>query len=219
MALETHRRAVRAGLPWLVAGLGLLGLWVAWPALLEPLGSALPEWIGKALSGCGAAGSACMQLALLLLARARVDGRTSPQLVAAVGLWLAELALRLWSASADEPPAPAFALGQVLASSGAMVFLSGGMAALMRRQRAAREAGPWELARAAFALFLLGLGAFAAWARWNGGEPAAALADLPGGVSAAWLAFLVPWALLVRAVRGSLRVAARAQSVSEILTS
>ena len=56
MALETHRRAVRNGLPRVVAALVLLGLSLAVQALAEPLGLPLALWPARVVWAVGMGG-------------------------------------------------------------------------------------------------------------------------------------------------------------------
>jgi len=218
MALETHRRAIRNGLPRVVAALVLLGLSLAVQALAEPLGLPLPLWPARAVWAAGALGSGAMLMGLLEFARARVGGRASAQLAAAFLLWSAELALRLYRASLEPGTGEVFGLIELLCANAAMASLCGGMPWLLRAQRAPREAATWLLPRLLFVLFLLCAGALAAWVRLDGIDLAHELDTLSGSAATLWVLFLAPWAALVRSLRAAVRVASRTQSTAEILT-
>jgi hypothetical protein len=218
MALETHRRALRSGLPRIVAALVLLGLSIAAPALAGPLGLALPLWAARAVWAAGALGSGAMLLGLLELARARVGGKASAQLGAAFLLWCVELALRLYRASLEPGDGEVLGLIELLSANAAMVCLCGGVAWLLRAQRAQREAATWLLPRVLFGVFLLSAAALAAWVRLGEVDLARELDMLSGSATALWILFLAPWAALVRALRAAVRVVSRAQSTAEILT-
>ncbi|MCY3001908.1 MAG: hypothetical protein NTV21_08890 [Planctomycetota bacterium] len=218
MALETHRRAMRSGLPRLVAALVLLGLSLAVPALAEPLGIPLPLWAARGVWATGALGSGAMLMGLLELARARVGGQGSAQLAAAFLLWCAELALRLYRASLEPGEGETVGLVELLCANAAMASLCGGMAWLLRAQRAPREAAIWLLPRVLFVLFLACAAALAAWVRLGDVDLALELDALAGSAATLWVLFLAPWAALVRALRAAVRVASRTQSTAEILT-
>ena len=85
MARESHRQAMRSGLPLVVVALILLTPSIAVPACAGPWLSdgAASAWIARAAWGVGAFGSGMMLFALLVFARAKIDGRSSPSLVAA----------------------------------------------------------------------------------------------------------------------------------------
>ena len=218
MALETHRRALRSGLPRIVAALVLLGLSIAVPALSDPLGVSLPVWAARAVWATGAFGSGAMLMGLLELARARVAGRASLQLSAAFLLWCAELALRLWRASLEPADGEVEGFLELLCANAAMLSLCGGMAWLLRARLAQREAATWRLPRILFGLLLLMVAVLAVWVRFADLELAPEPATLAAKAVALWLLFLAPWAALVRALRATVRFASRAQSTAEILT-
>ncbi|MCC7014178.1 MAG: hypothetical protein IT454_16590 [Planctomycetes bacterium] len=223
MALETHRRALRTGLPWLVVALILLAPSIVLPACVEPFvsESRLAPLLARATQVLGTCGSAVMLFALLQFARARIEGHTSLHLLAAFGAWILELALRLYSLSSEPSASDVVLVLRVTAVALAMCALSGGMLALLRRSQGFAELGPWHLSRALFATFLVGLTAAFGAARWSSDELDlwAWIASWPAGSSLAWIAFAAPWVALVHAVRRSVRWVARRQSVAEILTS
>jgi hypothetical protein len=221
MTLETHRKALRAGLPWIVVALVLLGVSVALSACLLPwiAETAAGAWVGRAADGIGALGSVAMAAGIFQVSRARIGGEFSIALRAAFPLWLVELLGRARDLAFESDGDLVLAI-RIVAASSAMLAFSSGMTWLLVRRGARQQAAAWRVAWTAFlglaALIVLALAA----ARF---QPDAGLAHLleriPYGAALAWLVFVLPWLALVRAVRRSIHWVARGQTIAEVLTS
>lgn len=222
IALDTHRQALRAAMPWIVLGLGPLAVSVAGPALAGALSSAAPAWIDRAAEMLGLIGSAALLLGTMQAARARVSGRKHPALVLAFTFWLAEFVTRLWPLQSDPAgasPSGDVALGvRLVASSASMACFAAGAAWILRHQQAGAAVNSWRRARTAFTVLTLAIAAAAWFARSaeNGGL-SQQLERHPFAAAAAWIVFAAPWALAVVAVRGTLRWLGRVRSTAEIL--
>lgn len=222
MTFETHRQALRAGLPWLVFALLLLTSAVGLPASLSPwiADTRWEPWIDRCATALGAFGSGAMLFALLHFARARLFGRPSLQLVAAFGAWTGELALRLVAVASEPNAGDRLFVARLACATIAMIAMCGGLLTLLQRGQAVRELAPWRVARVLFALFACGLFSVFAAARWVAPEQDLWpwIASWPAGVSLAWIAFCAPWVALAHAVRRSVRWVARRQTFAEIWT-
>jgi hypothetical protein len=218
MALDTHRKALRGGLPWIVVALCLLAASAALAAGLQPFLAS--EWVATTGTALGALGSGAMLLGLLQLARARSGGRSSAALLAAFPLWLVEFATRLGSLALSDSPGSTSLAVRLLAASLAMLCLSRGMLWLFARQNARAQIPPWRLSQALFGGFALLLAAALGLARLRAPDGGLWpwIESLPAGTVLAWLAFVAPWLALVHAVRRSVRHVARRQTVAEVLT-
>jgi len=221
IALDTHRQALRTAMPWLVLALGPLIVSVAAPALAGAFwnAEAEPQWIERACSTLGLVGSAAMLLGLMQLARARVSGQWHPSLALAFSFWLVEFVARLWPMSADGDAPSAWVGARLVASSASMWCLSTGVSWILRHQQATHSVAAWRRVRSAFALLTLALAVVALLARQS--DPSVGLsgwlASIPFASAVAWIVFAAPWALLLAAVRATLRWLGRVRSTAEIL--
>src|SRR5688572_1630822 len=93
MALESHRKALRGGLPWIVAALLLLGVSVALSACVLPWiqGTVAGVWVGRGTAAVGVLGSVAMSAGIFQVSRARIGGEFSVALRGSFPLWLVEL--------------------------------------------------------------------------------------------------------------------------------
>lgn len=221
IALDSHRQALRAAAPWVAIALGPLIVSVALPALAGVVAGAAgpPVWVTTAGTMLGLVGSAAMLIGLMQLARAKSSGRRHPALGLAFVFWVVEFVARMWPLQGGSGAPDAWLGGQLVASSISMWCLATGALWILRRQQARATLRPWKYVRVAFAALTLLLAALVVLARNAAPELSASewLATHRLGAALAWLAFALPWVLLVFAVRASVRWLGRTRSTAEIL--
>lgn len=238
MIADTNRRALRAALPWLFVGFLLLAFSIGlWLVDLAPA----DHWIaglglGRANAACGFLGSACFLVGMLHLSRALIGSRPSLALLAALVLWMAEFALRVYSSTSTPVDAAAGASGAVVGprvelgarlilAAAAMIALCSGMIWIWGGSSPRAPRAIWRSTRWLFTAQLLAYLSlyFAALVHTRGVhdvfDEVRAGVPLGLGWSLVWVVFAGPFAALFVALKQTVTHSARRQSVADILTS
>lgn len=239
MIADTNRRALRSALPWLFVGYLLLAFSIGFWLLEYVTPASFVADVDRGAAVCGIAGSACIGVGLVQLARALVSAQPSPALLLAFVFWTIELALRIraFGTTAQSAPSGAGADGAALAlppvdplagvrlllACATMIALATGMIWIFgsRMPRAPRDI--WRNTRRAFAAQICGYLSLYVAAWWHARSARVVFeevaASIPLGWAIAWVLFAGPYALLFLALKATVRHANRRQSAAEILSS
>lgn len=220
MLSDSNRRALRASLPWLSAGLALLVAAIGIPALtsIEPIAS----WTGSpTLQGyarpVAALGAILFEFGLALLARGRIAGRLSLWAITAVILWAGELGLQLLDLSGR----PSLGAARLFFAAGAAFSLSAAVPWMLDRTQSRGRLEVWSLTRRLFALqlalcALVPVVAVLQGRPWTA-DPRSVLAEMTLVLALAWVVFAGPWIAMWIALRRTSRWSDRPQTLEDVL--